>query len=160
MRSKILISGRVFTVQIQPLIGELIRGVSMPESLFDQEKNKLKGMNEVDATFELPSALSDEAGIKKKVYETANVVQVPSVLESGDLTIKFAGRTTATSSYVLLTLVKQGTEAKVSVNCDKIVTRGVDLGMLQGPHQSEEIKLSSRIILLQLCEPCAGHLYN
>ena len=121
MRCKINISGRVFTVQIQPLIGELIRGVSMPESLFDQEKNKLKGMNEVDATFELPSALSDEAGIKKKVYETANVVQVPSVLESGDLTIKFAGRTTATSSYVLLTLVKQGTDAKVSVNCDKIV---------------------------------------
>ena len=37
-------SGRVFTVQIQPPIGELIRGVSMPESVFDQEKVKLKGM--------------------------------------------------------------------------------------------------------------------
>merc|ERR1712228_831122 len=69
-------SGRVFTVQIQPQIGELVRGVSMPESLFDQEKVRLKGMNQVDATFDLPSAYSDEAGIKKKIYETANVVQV------------------------------------------------------------------------------------
>ena len=69
-------SGRVFTVQIQPQIGELIRGVSMPESLFDQEKVKLKGMNQVDTNFDLPSAYSDEAGIKKKIYETANVVQV------------------------------------------------------------------------------------
>ena len=69
-------SGRVFTIQIQPQIGELVRGVSMPESLFDQEKLKLTGMNEVDDSFELPSALSDEAGIKKRIYEVANVVQV------------------------------------------------------------------------------------
>ena len=64
----------------------------------------LKGMNEVDASFELPSALSDVVGIKKKIYEVANVVQVPSALEAGDAAIKFAGRTVATSSLVLLSL--------------------------------------------------------
>jgi len=114
-------SGRVFTIQIQPQIGELVRGVSMPESLFDQEKLKLTGMNEVDDSFELPSALSDEAGIKKRIYEVANVVQVPSTLEASDIVIKFAGRTTATSSLVLITFSKCGTSAKLVVNCDKMV---------------------------------------
>ena len=120
-RFDLVASGRVFTVQIQPQIGELIRGVSMPETLFDQEKAKLKGMNEVDATFELPSALSDVVGIKKKIYEVANVVQVPSALEAGDVAIKFAGRTVATSSLVLLSLFTNGTSAKLVVNCDKMV---------------------------------------
>ena len=120
-RFDLVASGRVFTVQIQPQIGELIRAVSMPETLFDQEKAKLKGMNEVDATFELPSALSDVVGIKKKIYEVANVVQVPSALEAGDVAIKFAGRTVATSSLVLLSLFTHGTSAKLVVNCDKMV---------------------------------------
>lgn len=121
-RFDLVASGRVFTVQIQPQIGELIRGVSMPETLFDQEKAKLKGMNEVDATFELPSALSDVVGIKKKIYEVANVVQVPSALEAaGDVAIKFAGRTVATSSLVLLSLFTHGTSARLVVNCEKMV---------------------------------------
>ena len=49
--------------------------------------------------------------------------QVPSVWEaSGDMMLKFAGKTTATSSLVLLTFLRHGSKsAKLTVNCDKIV---------------------------------------
>ena len=46
----------------------------MPESVFDQEKVKLKGMNEVDATFELASAFCDEAGIKSNISKDERLV--------------------------------------------------------------------------------------
>ena len=114
----IVASGRVFTVQIQPVIGELVRAVSMPESVFDQEKNKLKGMNEVDANFKLPSAFSDDAGIRKKIYEIANLIQVPT-LESG--LMKFSGQTTGNKYLVLVSLKLNDGQAVLNVNCEKIV---------------------------------------
>ena len=116
-----VVSGRVFSVQIQSQIGELIRAVSMPESTFEQERSKLRGMNEVDVNFNLPSASTDEASIKKKIYETANVLQVPALNASED-GLKFAGQTTANHSLVLITFkVNANAKATLTVNCEKIV---------------------------------------
>ncbi len=111
-------NGRVFTVQLQPIVGELVRAMSVPESVFEQERAKLRGMNEVEVKFDIPSAASDEATIKKRVYETANVMQVPS-LESGSL--KFAGTTVANKSWVLMNLKHLEGKATLTVNCEKIV---------------------------------------
>ena len=41
-------SGRTFPVQIQPRLGELLRPVSMTEVTFEMERQKLRGMNEMD----------------------------------------------------------------------------------------------------------------
>ena len=45
----------------------------MSESQFDQEKAKLRGMNEMEMKIDIPSQFSDDASLKKKIYESANV---------------------------------------------------------------------------------------
>ena len=118
----LIASGRVFSIQIQAPIGELIRAVSMPEASFNQEKSKLKGMNEVDTKFTMPSAIADESGIKNKVYEVDNVLQVPHTEDmANEILLKFAGQTVASKALVLMTLNVKGTEASLSINCEKIV---------------------------------------
>ena len=57
-------------------MGELVRAVQMSENLFNSEQSKLRGMNETNATLELPSANCNESSVRKKVYEAANVLQV------------------------------------------------------------------------------------
>jgi len=43
-------SGRSISISLKFPIGEVVRAVSMPESLFDTHKAKLKGMNEHNST--------------------------------------------------------------------------------------------------------------
>ena len=76
--------------------------------------------SKIDLKFDLPSVSSDEAGIKKKVYETANVLQVPTLHPTE---LKFAGSTTANQCLVLMTLKvdSEGKKAALTVNCEKIV---------------------------------------
>ena len=108
-------SGRTFPVQIQPRVGELLRPVSMTEVTFEMERQKLRGMNEMDAIVEIPPAHADDASVKKRVYQTANVLQVPSI-DSGLL--RFAGLTHSNKYVILLTIEKGG---KIIVNCEKMV---------------------------------------
>ena len=108
-------SGRTFPVQIQPNVGELVRPVSISEATFDQERAKLRGMNEVEASVELPPAHADDASVKKRVYEAANVLQVPSIDSS---LLRFAGLTNS-NNYVILLTIEKG--QKIIVNCEKMV---------------------------------------
>ena len=118
-------SGRTHQVQIQPKVGELIRPINMSEAYFEQERGKLRGMNEVETTIELPAAHSDDASVKKRIYEHSNLLQVPS-LESNVL--KFAGHTNSKKHVILLSL-ENG--KKLTVNCEK---------MVMGSMLSKEIK--------------------
>lgn len=112
-------SGRVFTLQIQPRVGELMRPISMAESSFDAEKAKLRGMNEVEASFDLPSSGCDDQSIKKKLYQMVNVVQVPALNEKE---LKFAGKTVSQKCLVLIALNKlEERKVRLTVNCEKIV---------------------------------------
>ena len=118
-------SSRTHQVQIQPKVGELIRPINMSEANFDQERGKLRGMNEVETTIELPIAHSDDASVKKRIYENGNLLQVPS-LESNVL--KFAGHTNS-NKHVILLSIESG--KKLTVNCEK---------MVMGSMLSKEIK--------------------
>lgn len=60
-------------VSIKPPIGEIIRSVMLPESMFNAEKAKLKGMNEHIA--KIPYS-GNKNILPQKVFETANVARV------------------------------------------------------------------------------------
>lgn len=62
-------------VSIKPPIGEIIRSVTLPESMFNAEKAKLKGMNEHIA--KIPYS-GNKSALPQKVFETANVARLPN----------------------------------------------------------------------------------
>ena len=59
--------------------GEMLRPLAAPQSFFETERGKLRGMNE---TIEKINVKKEYQGyqqeIKQRVYEIANVAQVPS----------------------------------------------------------------------------------
>ncbi len=106
---------------INPTVGELVRAVQMPENAFNSEVGKLGGMNEASSSAELPSAASDEATVRRRVFEAANVIQVPSTEEGEGAVLKFSGQTLASKALVLVRIRLEGTTAKLDINCEKIV---------------------------------------
>lgn len=62
-------------VSIKPPIGEIIRSVTLPESMFNAEKAKLKGMNEHIA--KIPY-FGNKNALPQKIFETANVARIPN----------------------------------------------------------------------------------
>ncbi|EGI65728.1 AP-3 complex subunit beta-2 [Acromyrmex echinatior] len=102
-------------VSIKPPIGEIIRSVTLPESMFNAEKAKLKGMNEHIA--KIPYSRNKNA-LPQKVFETANVARV----SNEDEVIRFAAHTLASKSLVLVTIkfIDAG-QLEVCVNCEKMV---------------------------------------
>ena len=102
-------------------LGELVKAVAMSEIVFNQKKAKLRGMNEMEVDFELPSQFSDDEGIKRKIYESVNVLQVPMV-ETGSGGLKFAGKTVSNECLCLITFQRAGSgKARLIINCEKIV---------------------------------------
>ncbi len=100
-------------------MGELVRAVTMPDSVFVAEMKKLKGMNETVATAELKGSCPEEPeAVRKRIYEATNVLQVPS---TDDEVMKFAGQTLSTRSLVLVSVALVGSEARLTINCEKIV---------------------------------------
>lgn len=118
-------------ITMNPTVGELLQAVRMPENTFNERRAKLSGMNETVVKAMLPSAASDEQTVKKRVYEAANVMQVPSTEEGDEPVLKFAGRTLAGSADVLVLLRIRSeqagnddefvTLADIFVHCEKIV---------------------------------------
>lgn len=60
-------------VSIKPPIGEIIRSVALPESMFDAERAKLKGMNEHLAKIQYSG---NQNLLPQKIFETANVARI------------------------------------------------------------------------------------
>ena len=112
----------MFQISITPIVGELLRAIQMPENLFSSELAKLRGMNETSTKVEgLPSSESDEATIRKKIYNITNVLQVPSSFAE-DRVLKFAGQTLASKSIVLISVkLDENSSAMITINCEKIV---------------------------------------
>ena len=63
-------------------------------------------MNEICVKFKVSSASADVSTLKRKIYEIANVLQVPSLDQSSDdqLVIKFSAQTLANKSLVLVNI--------------------------------------------------------
>ena len=76
----------------------------------------MRGMHEHNANVTIPSASSDVKTVTNRVYQAANVLQVPS----GDpQLLMFAGQTVSHSNLLLVSL--DMTQASLTVNTENIV---------------------------------------
>lgn len=120
---------RCHGVSIAAPIGEMLRPIAVPETYFDTERSKLRGMNETSCKIKVkPEYAGDNKSLKQRVYETANVALVPTLDQDDNITLKFAGRTVATKSLVLISIIYQCDEpksAEILVNCEKMVVGGL-----------------------------------
>ena len=67
----------------------MLRPLAIPETFFDTERGKLRGMNETSCKIKIKSEYGgDNDSLKQKVYETANVALVPC-LNQGKIDIVF-----------------------------------------------------------------------
>ncbi|KAG4069762.1 hypothetical protein HA402_003203 [Bradysia odoriphaga] len=103
---------------IKTTVGEFIRAVLMNENVYNEERCKLRGMNEHSASIPLNTTTSDVRLLQQRIYECANVASVPSSLEK---TLHFAGQTLSSQSLVLVTVEIGDEKATVMINCEKMV---------------------------------------
>ena len=76
-------------------------------------------MNETSASIDIPEGNNNADAICGCIHKVANVVQVAT---SENNVFRFAGKTVATGSDVLITIrVLDNNKLQVIVNCDKIV---------------------------------------
>ena len=58
----------------------MLRPLAVPETYFDGERGKLRGMNETTSKVTVKTEYrGDQDSIKRKIYEIANVTLVPCV---------------------------------------------------------------------------------
>jgi len=119
---------RKHTLTIKSPIGEILRPVSTSQTYFINEQGKLRGMNEHDGKFSLNQSfvgISGRPNLVKKVYEIANLLQVPSIED--DL-LRFAGQSSSSGTLVLVTIYLakdpssgDSANSRLVVNCEKMV---------------------------------------
>eukprot|EP00092_Neocalanus_flemingeri_P004082 GFUD01004394.1.p1 GENE.GFUD01004394.1~~GFUD01004394.1.p1 ORF type:complete len:1115 (+),score=399.94 GFUD01004394.1:146-3346(+) len=112
----LVIGSRPYTVSIGCPTGEMMRPLNMSQMAFTQEQAKLSGMNEATGSVSLPSTACDAKSVTQRIYQLANILQVPS----GDPSqLLFAGQTVSGGSLVLLSLGLEN--MVVTINTEKIV---------------------------------------
>lgn len=118
-------SGGASKVSIKPSVGELIRSVTLPEKMFKEERNKLRGMTESNCKVSLRAEFSDKRQLQNKIFEVANVAAI-SHNETTDLLL-FAGQTLNSKSLVLISIVhdEESVAASLTVNCEKLVVSSI-----------------------------------
>ncbi|XP_030748355.1 AP-3 complex subunit beta-2 [Sitophilus oryzae] len=109
-----------FSVCIKPNVGELLRPVKMPTSLFMEKQSKLCGMNEHTAL------LPDCKNIIEQISELANLGPCDNTVQEY---YRFAGQTLASSSLTMVTIHK-AEKTTLTVNCENIVFGSVMLNEL------------------------------
>ncbi|XP_012259104.2 AP-3 complex subunit beta-1 [Athalia rosae] len=113
------------SVSIRAPIGELMRSVMLPESLFTAEQAKLKGMNEHVAKTVFSG---NRKLISQKVFESSNA----ALISSEDNILRFAAQTLASKSLVLITInITDNDNLEVCVNCEKMVVGSMLLNDLK-----------------------------
>lgn len=103
---------------IKTTVGEFIRAILMNENVFNEERGKLRGMNEHSASIPLNTTITDVRLLQQRIYEYVNVASVPSSVEN---TRHFAGQTLSSQSLVLVTIEIGDEKATVMINCEKMV---------------------------------------
>lgn len=110
---------KAFSVSITAPVGELLQPTTITENDFIKLQGKLTGMNETSASIDVPEGNNNADAICGCIHEVANVVQVAT---SENNIYRFAGKTVATGSDVLITIkVLDNNKVQVIVNCDKII---------------------------------------
>lgn len=118
-------SGGVSKVSIKPTVGELIRSVTLPEMMFKEERNKLRGMSESSCKVSVRAEFQDKRQVQRRIYEIANVASITQS-DSVDLLL-FAGQTMCSKSLVLISvaLEDENKTGTVTVNCEKLVVGSI-----------------------------------
>ncbi|XP_065179887.1 AP-3 complex subunit beta-1-like [Sycon ciliatum] len=111
-----------FSVKIPPIVGEIIQGAVVSEADFKQRSSQLKGMNESTGQATLKSA-QEMHSLCQCVLHSAGLSLVQRSGNDGDddSTLFFAGRTTSGHVTVLLRVAMDGTDVKLTCNCEKMV---------------------------------------
>ncbi|XP_076262350.1 adaptor related protein complex 3 subunit ruby isoform X2 [Rhynchophorus ferrugineus] len=109
-----------FSVYIKPNIGELLRPIKIPSSLFIEKQSKLCGMNEHS------TLLPDSPNIVERVSELANLGPCDTTVQDY---FRFAGQT-MTSSHLTLVTIHKAEKSKIIINCENIVFGSVLLNEL------------------------------
>lgn len=111
-------------VSIKPPIGELIRSISLPEAMFKEERNKLRGMTESTCKVQqLKSELTTLRDLQSKIFEIANVAAISH--NDGENVLLLAGQTMCSKNIVLVTVSMVDESATITVNCDKVVVGSI-----------------------------------
>lgn len=118
-------SGGVSKVSIKPTVGELIRSVTLPEMMFKEERNKLRGMSESSCKVSLRAEFHDKRQLLTRIYEIANVASI-NHSDSVDLLL-LAGQTMCSKSLVLISIdfESETKTATLTVNCEKLVVGSI-----------------------------------
>lgn len=103
---------------IKTTVGEFIRAVLMNENVYNEERCKLRGMNEHSVSIPLNTTISDVRLLQQRIHEYANVASVPSSQQNN---LHFAGQTLSSQSLVLVTIEIGDEKAAIMVNCEKMV---------------------------------------
>ncbi|KAK2144879.1 hypothetical protein LSH36_722g00029 [Paralvinella palmiformis] len=110
---------KAFNVSITAPVGELLQPNTITENDFLKLQGKLTGMNEASASIDVPDGNNNADAICGCIHEVANIVQVSTSEEN---VYRFAGRTVATGSDVLITVrALDNKKIQAIVNCDKMV---------------------------------------
>lgn len=129
-----------FNVCIKPIIGELIRPITMPAKLFTEKQSTLRGMNEftsnvnerkenivekilTDSNLGLCEILEDTYRFELVVFQWIFFVMMC-------IFSRFAGQTYTSSSLILVTINCFNNETNVVLNCENIVFGDVLLNHL------------------------------
>ena len=75
-------------------------------------------MNENTGSVNIPEDNNNAQDICNRVYEVANVVQVPSAEDS---VYRFSSKTVSTGADTLVTLKVSNGKAQITVNCERMV---------------------------------------
>uniref|UniRef100_A0A1I8Q589 AP-3 complex subunit beta n=1 Tax=Stomoxys calcitrans TaxID=35570 RepID=A0A1I8Q589_STOCA len=116
-------------VAFKPLIGELVRSVQINETMFREERLKLRGMNEHQTKLKLHSEEVKIPVLKQKTFECINVACLTP--NPTDPINYFVGQTMTSKSLVLITFDwSQSDDLMIQVNCEKMVIGSMVLNEL------------------------------
>ncbi|XP_073834874.1 adaptor related protein complex 3 subunit ruby [Musca autumnalis] len=118
-------------VALKPIIGELIRSVQISETMFKEERLKLRGMNEHQTKLKLNNEFIKLASLKQKIFECINVAYLSPQSPPEQNIHYFVGQTMTSKSLVLLTCDwSNSEELQLQVNCEKMVIGSMVLNEL------------------------------
>lgn len=110
-------------------LGELIRSVKVSESYFNNERSKLRGMNEHTCNFTNVNHFNSEM-ICERVFQNLNVACTGKRVNQ----VRFCGETLASKSLVLISVTASGSDDKaleIVVNCEKMVVGSIILNEMK-----------------------------
>ncbi|XP_061391616.1 LOW QUALITY PROTEIN: AP-3 complex subunit beta-2 [Musca vetustissima] len=118
-------------VALKPIIGELIRSVQISDTMFKEERLKLRGMNEHQTKLKFNQDAIKLATLKQKIFECINVAYLSARTEENPALHYFVGQTMTSKSLVLLTCDwSNNEELLIQVNCEKMVIGSMVLNEL------------------------------